>query len=98
MELLDRKMPDWRSKVDMDKLDMMSSAWGLLEQVFGSQQKGLETLGISEEHLIQYGFFPDHLRGGPGLTAAWRQELREKQEQIPAQSPEAKGARGTVTA
>jgi hypothetical protein len=44
--LLDRELPDWRTKVDGDKLDMARLDDDVLAQLFGGYLAGLEALGV----------------------------------------------------
>lgn len=47
-ELLDRVMPDWRSKINVDTLNMGSPADCILGQLYGLYHEGLYKLGLTE--------------------------------------------------
>jgi hypothetical protein len=44
--LLDREMGDWRSRIDLAKLDMSRLDSDVLAQLFGAYITGLEQLGV----------------------------------------------------
>lgn len=56
--LLDRVDPDWRSKVDYDKLDMGNMGTDVLCQIYGSYVTALKDLGIplGENQDMDLGF------------------------------------------
>lgn len=71
-KLLDERVPGWRERIDLDRLDMGNSLHCILGQCFGSYFDGLRTLDLSTDSA--YGFL------GPG-TAAWREYLTEAKEE-----------------
>jgi hypothetical protein len=87
---LDQYAPDWREKVDTQRLDMSSGKDGLLEQVFASTfYRGLVALHLQFAGGWDYGFDiqPDEDRDEEGdiqewaeLTADWKTVLGQKQE------------------
>jgi hypothetical protein len=84
--LLDEKVPGWRTKVDLDRLDM-ALGWPsrtgcgcILTQVFGSYGDGLQTLDFDTWHSDddEFGFDVADARSDHRyreLTAAWKRAL-----------------------
>lgn len=56
MALLDEKLPGWKERVNLARLDMSSQTYGLLEQLFDGYMKGLRALGLAFATGQQYGF------------------------------------------
>jgi hypothetical protein len=83
--LLDEQAPDWRGKIDLDRLDMRQTGWKLAEggcgcilaHVFGSYWIGIEELGFRGTEDVPYGFDTTAETGWDyvGLTDAWKQAL-----------------------
>lgn len=75
IELLDQQVPDWRERIDWDRLRMGHGCACVLGQLYGSYFNGIEWLQITGQ---DYGFdvswmkptFDDYRR----LTDLWRQE------------------------
>ena len=82
--LLDRVQPDWRDKVDRERLCMSDGCDCILGQVYGDYNDGLialdEEMRLGEQpvHASQYGFstldLPNHV-GYPHLQDAWLEIL-----------------------
>jgi hypothetical protein len=70
--LLDRKVPDWRTRVKPKALRLQHSHQCVLGQLFGDY--GLAILELSIVHTAgEYGFIPVSERYDyPQLTPAWR--------------------------
>jgi len=55
--LLDEMGPEnWRGQIDWANLDMMSATKGVLGQLYGAYEDGLDALILSDESAIYYGF------------------------------------------
>ena len=54
--LLDSKVPDWRSRIDWETLDLYSFSDCILGQVFDGYVLGKYELGIEYESGSKYGF------------------------------------------
>lgn len=68
--LLDREQPGWRTKIDLDKLDLASCSVCVLGQIFGDYDEGIEQLNING---YDYGF--NAMSGMSELTEAWKEAL-----------------------
>lgn len=64
MKLLDDKIPDWRSRINLDALDMRSTTRCLLVQLYDSYENGLNVLGfaLDERKAVHFGFAVRHDR------------------------------------
>lgn len=97
MKLLDSKYPGWRSKVNVEKLNMSSPENCVLGQLYGDLFDGLDTLGVSicTWKAASYGFAIDvdeTVESGlmnlcdrspclEALTRIWKQELQRSNSQ-----------------
>lgn len=73
--LLDERAPDWRSRINLETLDIRSGGYCTLAQVFGDFNRGRHHLELGRP--ADYGFFlrdHDDLTY-PDLTAAWKRVL-----------------------
>ncbi len=83
ISLLDDKVPDWRDKINVDKLEMGCPKKCLLGQIFGEYSIGMKKLfrKVLWHDIYQYG-----LDISPGkstftfeqLTIAWKQRLNNE--------------------
>jgi hypothetical protein len=56
-QLLDEKVPDWRSKIDVERLDISDFRDCILGQLFGSYRTGLREMGLASILVgVDYGF------------------------------------------
>lgn len=70
VKVLDREVPNWRSKIDVDNLDLGSCSICILGQVFGDYNDGLNELNVDG---YDHGF---NTTGSYNeLTAAWKEAL-----------------------
>ena len=88
-ELLDNKGPvNWWQDVDKNSLGMGTNC--TIRQLFGSYQTGLKQLGLSTYDGPKYGFnigpivWLFGLILYPVLTAAWKDEIEERQQKAVA--------------
>lgn len=56
VKLLDKSHPNWRSKVSLEDLNLLSSERCIIGQVFGSYYQARLVLGLSQDAGIYYGF------------------------------------------
>lgn len=56
VELLDAKVPDWRSKVETETLAILSLDQCVIGQVFGGWKVGVDQLGLTREMQESHGF------------------------------------------
>jgi hypothetical protein len=54
---LDEIVPGWRSRVDLQSLDIGSYDHCLLAQVYGKYYTGVSELNLLPDQAVQYGFF-----------------------------------------
>lgn len=76
--LLDRHMPDWYTRVDVDKLNIHSGFECVLAQTYGWDE-GKEKLGLNYSTVGRYGFIPTSRTDI--LTRAWKQEIASRLRQ-----------------
>jgi len=78
--LLDAKVPEWCTKMQLDHLKLENPSSCVLGQVFGDYEHGLNTLKINGG--ADYGFAMSHAdyddipAYGP-LTRRWKQRIRQ---------------------
>lgn len=72
INLLDEQVPDWRTKIDPERLNLASCEVCVLGQIFGDYDTGLEQLNIDG---YDYGF--NTYGSMAELTEAWRDALGE---------------------
>jgi hypothetical protein len=87
-ELLDGVVPDWRTRIVSDDLDLSDCGYCILGQVFGSYSDGLTALGIggdnSQGMAAYFGFEVSTeqvnrlARPYARLTSLWRRAIRGK--------------------
>lgn len=80
VDLLDlRGPPDWRSRIDPDRLNVDSGRDCVLGQVYGTYWSGLRYLELSDGR--GFGMHCEHHEGepcnAPVLTELWREVLRD---------------------
>lgn len=76
--LLDEKLPGWRSKIDVDTLDIANPYNCIAGQLGGPYQDGyvtLRRLGLTYWHEGKEYGFEDRAENYSALTEAWKQEL-----------------------
>jgi hypothetical protein len=56
IQLLDHRRPDWLDSIDIDRLDMKLSEHCMLGQVFGSFDKGMSALNLSDDDAVRCAF------------------------------------------
>ncbi len=87
--LLDSKIKDWRSKINLTWLDMNSSDTCILGQIYGSYYAGCEALGLSRPDTdqgvidtINYGFTIDNRVSNRPLTYIWRDACSKEKSNV----------------
>jgi hypothetical protein len=75
MVLLDEKVPRWRGKLDLTRLDISRSDQCVLGQVYGNYNVGAFRLELGLDKLGSLGF---NGFTGPGLTLTreWKRQLQ----------------------
>lgn len=74
IELLDRQVPDWRDRIDWERLDTGTCTLCIMGQLFGDYSDGLKRLDLSYEASFGFGF---NVQGTfDQLTELWRQAAR----------------------
>ena len=74
--LLDRVMPGWPAKIELERLDIQSCTCCVLGQLYGDYGAGFGALGISCGY--QYGFVAASV-GAPHTTErAWIAEIQAR--------------------
>lgn len=92
---MDTKVPGWVDGVDLDSLDLSSNYKCVLGQTTGSFTAGMIRvfgfMGARGSVAVEHGFdadksqsFSDIDREYEALTAAWREEIAERREKVPA--------------
>lgn len=78
-QLLDERLPGWRSHVDPDQLDVSSGCRCPLGQIFGDYADGADLLGLdARTEQANHGFMPQGWQTYQQLTEAWRRLLVAK--------------------
>jgi len=80
MKLLGRFIPNWRRLIDADTLDLASTRYCILGQVFGSYSSGLEYLAAMSGESVDeewYGFCADEDTTSLELTDEWKKRLSD---------------------
>lgn len=75
---LDRQVPDWATRINLDTFDMASETDDVLTQVFGDYDKGIDRLFGSMNLTaddIGHGYAPRTRLAAAGLTEAWAREI-----------------------
>ena len=80
-ELLDREVPGWEGKIDLETLDLASPDRCVLGQAFRVNQhpayhRGVDILRVSQSS--RYGFTPWGRQGWSNLTEAWRKLIESR--------------------
>lgn len=77
-ELLDARVPGWRERVDVQRLDLSSDTECVLGHVLGSYARGLEALGLTPAQSWAHGFTTYERAPSviAALTSAWVRYLR----------------------
>ena len=76
---LDENAPNWRGKVDINKIDMGHSQRCILGQVFGDFFDSCKRFNLTDEHAEYLGFLARNTRSSTEiaiLNYTWRQALR----------------------
>lgn len=76
--LLDREVPGWDERVDLDALMIADRFRCVLGQVFGSYDVGLSSLDWGEDDDEAYGFDVCYLTEYPRLNDAWRNRIEAR--------------------
>jgi hypothetical protein len=71
VELLDAQVPDWRSRIDVDHLDMNDPTNCVLGQLFGHHVDGRNAVGLGDATELFWGFFGTETEQTE-LLAAWQ--------------------------
>ena len=73
--------PNWKKKIDLDRLDLSSDRTCVIGEVYGDYGDGMEKLGIGalSDSAIALGFKEDGVfdKNYPLLTKIWKQELKK---------------------
>lgn len=87
---LDQSTRGWRENVNLADLDMHSSKTGVLEQVFGRYNVGLQLLGLTYSSAADSGFDVEVAEDGEedmprwaALTAEWKRQLGDEEGRQP---------------
>lgn len=77
---LDKKIPGWDERIDIDLLDLGSDYDCVLGQLYGSYYSGrreLEDMGVKvgEKRMVKMGFFRESRHEYKSLDEAWREEI-----------------------
>lgn len=72
---MDKHLPRWRNRVDVDSLDLMDTCDCVLGQIFGSYADGLELLGLDKAGGRRLGFHALPGRSWVALTRAWKRAI-----------------------
>lgn len=78
IRLLDEKLPGWRARVAVARLDISSGTKCVLGQCFGRYDYGLVAIGIVQEDAPAFGFNVMHEGGDVDFSriqAAWEERL-----------------------
>jgi len=80
--LLDRIVPFWWRRIKLRSLNISSPCNCVTGQLFGSYDKGLHRLQLSDEEAEHYGFnrLEEDMGGFPTLTLAWKEEVRRRRQ------------------
>ena len=76
--LLDRKQPDWFTRIDTQRLDINECYDCILGQLFGSYTEGRKQLDLLDRYDASTGFIGDNESYGVILTEYWRAAIRER--------------------
>ena len=81
--LLNKQKPQWRKKVDFNKLDMNSLAEDLLGQVFGDFHVGIRMLGLDHQQnlwdsAVKHGFYAGLNGDDDALRVEWIAQMLEE--------------------
>lgn len=80
IELLDREVPDWREKIDWDRLNMADCFRCILGQLFGEYAEGVDYLKITGAvhgfDVRPYQTREEHVKSFEILTDLWQQEAK----------------------
>jgi hypothetical protein len=81
-QLLDERYPDsgWRDQIDLKKLNIGHGGECIGGQLYGTYEKALENLGITDDQAIGFGLQTSyHGTGFRRLTRTWKYYLHEYQ-------------------
>lgn len=74
--LLDQHRPGWAGLLDLDQLDIVSTTFCVLAQLFGDYWAGKTALGIEDEEGWRYGFdSPMFKDDAEEVEDAWREAV-----------------------
>lgn len=86
---LDAYVEKWWEKVDLSTLEMSSSKFDILAQLFGTYPQGLNALALEDEEIVKYGFdiksniYMEYNEDQPSIdqqyelyTQAWQYEVK----------------------
>ena len=76
---LDAVKPNWKKKIDLDKLDLFSPYTCVIGEVYGGYFKGMKKLEIEwhSDSATALGFYEGSVMNYPSLTKVWKQELKK---------------------
>ena len=72
VKFLDKNVPLWRTKIDIETLSINSMSSCILGQIYRHWDIGTGNLGLSEDVATSYGFYPQPYR----LDNGWINSLR----------------------
>lgn len=75
-ELLDSRLPGWRSSVNEETLDLSNDCGCVLGHIFGSYEKGVKVLDLTHAEALRYGFWKRGRQSWERLSASWRTLVR----------------------
>lgn len=81
-EKLDEAKPGWADNFDLEGLDLGDPDRCIGPQVSGSHGSMLEELGLARHESAAHGFGTSNPIAYKQLTAAWKDEVRQRQEGI----------------
>ena len=84
IQLLNKKVPDWRQKIDINKFDIRDCSQCVLAQIFGTYHLGVYFLNLSPIEIASFGFncfieiewvLQDISGEAASLQETWKKEL-----------------------
>src|SRR5882762_2911653 len=86
VQVLNKKRPGWAQRIEIESLNIISPAYCIIGQVYGSYSDGLEVLRIHHMDAENYGFALnkspyEYHEEWETLTQEWKETIRCIQEQ-----------------
>lgn len=80
--LLNVRCPAWTNAILLETLDMQFSETCMLGQVFGSYDRGMSSLKLTEESAVEFGFKLHPFELSKGIQI-WNTEWRHALQSLP---------------